>query len=170
MKQAPILSEEALKTLLADAPVEMVAAEQNSDESVPTSVVAEVIENVAPVEPSAEAIALEALKVEFEAYKAEAELKLADLEAKVSETDELKNIVAGQLLRMRVALKLGAVDCVAMSAGEVVKEFNATSTQFMKALPVGSVVPVEKEEEPLKAIQSSLDESSYRSLGFGTKK
>jgi hypothetical protein len=92
------------------------------------------------------------------------------LEAKVTETDDLKKIVAGQLLRMRVALSLGAVDCDAMSASEVAREFNSTSAQFMKALPVGSVVPVEKEEEPKQAIQSSLDESSYRSLGFGTKK
>jgi len=168
MKQAPILSEEALKTLLADAPVEMVAAEQNSDESVPASVVAEVIENVAPVEPSAEAVALEALKVEFEAYKAEAELKLADLEAKVSETDELKNIVAGQLLRMRVALSLGAVNCNAMSASEVAKEFHSTSANFMK-LPVGSVVPVEKEEATTKkesVVPDSIVAGHYKSLGF----
>jgi len=71
---------------------------------------------------------------------------------------------------MRVGLSLAAVDFSEMKAADVVKEFNSISAQFMKAIPVGSVVPEDRENGEVHIpIISSHDESLFKSVGFGSK-
>jgi len=169
-----ILSEEALRTLLADAPTEENLEGVDPDKIASTEAPTEAQSQEQPSE-------LDALRGEFEKFKAEAELKVTDLEAatealQVELADAngsvvaMKDIIAGQIKRMRVGLSLAAVDFSEMKAADVVKEFNSISAQFMKAIPVGSVVPEEKESQVGKvAIATSIDESKFRALGFGVK-
>jgi len=168
-----ILSEEALRTLLADAPTEenlegVDPDKISSDEAKP--------EAQSQEQPSE----LDALKGEFEKFKAEAELKVTDFEAaaealqvELAEANgsivAMKDIIAGQIKRMRVGLSLAAVDFSEMKAADVVKEFNSISAQFMKAIPVGSVVPEETSTKKATVITDSLDEGKFRALGFKVK-
>lgn len=172
-KKATILSEEALRTLLADAPTE-----ENLEGVDPDKIASDVATPEAVTQEPSE---LDALKGEFEKFKAEAELKVTDLEAaaealQVELADAngsvvaMKDIIAGQIKRMRVGLSLAAVDFSEMKAADVVKDFNSISAQFMKAIPVGSVVPEDKESKVGNvAIATSIDEGKFRSLGFGVK-
>lgn len=165
-----ILSEEALRTLLADAPTEENLEGVDPDKIASDEAKPEAQSQEQPSE-------LDALKGEFEKFKAEAELKVTDLEAatealQVELADAngsvvaMKDIIAGQIKRMRVGLSLAAVDFSEMKAAEVVKEFNNISAQFMKAIPVGSVVPEETSNKKATVITDSLDEGKFRALGF----
>jgi hypothetical protein len=53
------------------------------------------------------------------------------------------------------------------SIDALVTEYENTAESFMRALPVGSVVPEPKvEDKKEKAVNSSVEASAYKSLGF----
>lgn len=80
---------------------------------------------------------------------------------------ELKDIVVDQISKMRLALKVAAVDMSSWDAKAVVIEYSSVSESFMKALPVGSVVPTKTKENKVESpVRTSLDASNIKSLGF----
>jgi len=106
---------------------------------------------------------------EFEAFKVTSESAIKALEEKlvVAEAGDgsLKAIVINQIGRMRLALGYGAMDLSKADAAAVVAEFNSTGAVFLEKMPVGSVVPQEK-EKPAQAIVSNHDASAITSLGW----
>lgn len=116
--------------------------------------------------PLIEAHALEISQLQdgFAAERATLEAKVTEVEASMA---GLKEIVAGQVSRMRIGLKLAAVDMTTWTPAALVTEFENISDAFMKAIPVGSVVPKETSNvQKDKAIADSHDVSAFKSLGF----
>ena len=105
-----------------------------------------------------------------QAVNADLTAKLAEAEAKATQievgAEALKTIVAGQVSKMRIGLRFAAVDMSKFSIDALVTEYENTASAFMKALPVGSVVPEPKVENKEKAVNSSVEASAYKSLGF----
>lgn len=64
----------------------------------------------------------------------------------------LKQIVAGSLSTMRVALSLGKVDLSTMSAETLVAEHAAMSTQFTESFKVGGVAQASSSDETVKPV------------------
>lgn len=174
MKKKAMLSEEALALMLSAteeeaASEETVQAAETKEPEIP---------EVTEPEAADEAPAFDAFQKDFDEFKSEAESKITEAEAKVTEAEaklaevteaaaELKSIVADQISKMRLALKLPPVDLSAMSTETVVAEFHNTKESFVKALPVGSVVPEKKEEKKVEMpVATSLDVSKIKTLGF----
>ena len=177
MKTKPVLSQEALQALIKPlATTETLVPEATVVVSdVPATVVAEtevtLVETVAKAEFDAVTSELTALKASSEtSLKGLADELLATTtalaEAEALST-EMKEILVGQVSRMRIGLGLAAVDMSKFSAKAVVEEYASASESFMK-LPVGSVIPKEDNTPVVapNAIQTSIDASAIKSLGF----
>lgn len=167
-----VLSEEALKVVLKSE-----AAPEPKAEDVLKKDDAQVVEpkaNEEVIEDLSAEDKLIALQEEFDKFK-------ADVSAAAEETDKahteamstlessvkgLKEIVSGQVSRMRVGLGMSAIDMAEFSSESLLTEFEAISEKFM-ALPVGPVVPVAQEESKVEqVVASSADESAISALGF----
>jgi len=169
-----ILSEAALQAMMTtgDDPVVEPTAETPVVE--PAVVEPELSETVdeAKIPDPMDALQAELSEVRANAKVVEEDLtaKLAEAEAKVAEieasAEALKTIVAGQVSKMRIGLRFAAVDMSKFSIDALVTEYENTAEAFMKALPVGSVVPEPKVEKKEKAVNSSVEASAYKSLGF----
>jgi len=168
-----ILSEAALQAMMAtDESVEQPTAEQLAEMEATTEVTPEAVEDDKEEDNCEEETAKVILDLEA-AQAANADLagKLAEAEAKASQievgAEALKTIVAGQVSKMRIGLRFAAVDMSKFSIDALVTEYENTAESFMKALPVGSVVPEPKvENKQEKAVNSSVEASAYKSLGF----
>ena len=169
-----ILSEAALQAMMTtgDDPVVEPTAETPAVE--PVVVEPEATETVdgAEIPDPMDALQAELSEVRANAKAVEEDLtaKIAEAEAKLTEmeasTQALKDIVAGQVSKMRIGLRFAAVDMSKFSIDALVTEYENTAEAFMKALPVGSVVPEPKVEKKEKAVNSSVEASAYKSLGF----
>jgi len=169
-----ILSEAALQAMMTtgDDPVVEPTAETPAVE--PVVVEPEATETVdgAEIPDPMDALQAELSEVRANAKAVEEDLtaKIAEAEAKLTEmeasTQALKDIVAGQVSKMRIGLRFAAVDMSKFSIDALVTEYENTAEAFMKALPVGSVVPEPKAEKKEKAVNSSVEASAYKSLGF----
>ena len=171
MKKKTLLSAAALQTLLTPtAEGEVLAPEATvaTPEPVVPAAVPEVVVDTQ---------AIEALQTQFDAFKLEAEAASTLLQEKLAAAEatnlivkagasDLKDIVVSQVARMRLGLKIAAVDMTNWTPEAVVQEFHATSESFMKALPVGSVIPKEDPKAVDKVIATSIDQSAFKSLGF----
>jgi len=167
-----ILSEAALQAMMAtgDEPVVEPTAED------PAVVEPAVVEPEAKVETEEIPDPMDALQAELSEVRAEAKAvkedlttKLAEAEAKAAEieagAEALKTIVAGQVSKMRIGLRFPAADMSKFSIDALVTEYENTAESFMRALPVGSVVP-EPKVEKANPVQSSHDAGSFKALGF----
>jgi serine phosphatase RsbU (regulator of sigma subunit) len=168
MKKKAMLSEEALAAMLSaeEGTVASTEVVEATDSEQPVESKDEIVE-----EAKDEVPAFDAYQKDFDEFKAEAEARLEAAELNASEVikaaDELKEIVASQISKMRLALKLPVVDLASMSTETIVAEFHNTKDAFMKALPVGSVVPEKKEEKKMETpVATSLDASKIATLGF----
>jgi len=168
-----ILSEAALQAMMTtgDDPVVEPTAETPAVE--PVVVEPEATETVdgAEIPDPMDALQAELSEVRANAKAVEEDLtaKIAEAEAKLTEmeasTQALKDIVAGQVSKMRIGLRFAAVDMSKFSIDALVTEYENTAEAFMKALPVGSVVP-EPKVEKTNPISSSHDAGSFKALGF----
>lgn len=177
-----ILSEAALQALMLTA--EDTVIETEASEQTEQTVEVEAAESTEAVEPEAETAEtaetdvtatlqeeLTELQAAIETERVDMQAKLAEAEAKVTAVEAaaqgLKDIVAGQVSKMRIGLRFAPADMTALSAGALVTEFENTAEAFMKALPVGSVVP-ENTVKPKaeQVVNSSVEASAYKSLGF----
>jgi len=181
MKKKVMLSEEALKTLLSTE--ETVPLVPKAEGTTP-----EVLPEAPTTAPEAEDTDTQA---EFEAFKATAEAEKVELTEKLTHAEavnvelteklaasdaakilltagasDLKEIVIGQISKMRIGLSLAAVDMAKWTFEAVVTEFNSTSESFMKSINVGSVIPEEKTAKAETAIPNSHAASEFKSLGF----
>lgn len=165
-----MLSAEALKSLLATAETETPVVEASAEDVKVTLPEVEVEKPIDTAAVDTLQAQFDAFKVETEAAATEAKEKLAAAEAAVAEVTAnasvLKDIVVGQISRMRLGLKIAAVDMASWSIKAVVEEFNSTSESFMKALPVGSVIPKEENKPVEKAVENNHQAASIKSLGF----
>lgn len=109
---------------------------------------------------------IKALTEEVEALKAEAITTDAKIKAAEAVADDFRTIVVGQIGQMRCALSLADVDMGKWTGAAVLKEFEATSESFQKALPVGSVVPEPSAQKTEQKTPSSLDVAAKAALGF----
>ncbi len=92
------------------------------------------------------------------------EVLASALTAKVEAADKLAKIVASQISTMRTALSLTAVDLSEFSADNIVREYEAVTGTFIKAFPVGGVVP--KAVEVKKEVTGRDEIRNYAALGF----
>jgi len=92
------------------------------------------------------------------------EVLASALTAKVEAADKLAKIVASQISTMRTALSLTAVDLSEFSADNIVREYEAVTGTFIKAFPVGGVVP--KATEIKKEVAGRDEIRNYAALGF----
>jgi hypothetical protein len=168
-----ILSEAALQAMMTagDEPVVEPTAEVPVAEPAVVEPEAAETENEVEIPDPMEALQAELSEVREAAKTREAEMvaNLAEAEAKLTEmeasTQALKDIVAGQVSTMRIGLRFAAVDMSKFSIDALVTEYENTAEAFMKALPVGSVVP-EPKVEKTSPISSSHDAGSFKALGF----
>lgn len=191
MKKKTMMSKEALALIVGaeeSAPAE--DTQELSEETVAEEVVeteAEATEGEEVTEPETEAeeevptvlaSEMEAVQKELEDLKAESTETIKDLEAKVEEagdsvkaieeaSENMKKIVVAQVSIMRNAMSVAAVDMTGWTVEAVVTEFNSISESFKKSYRPGSVVPEQVDNKnEAKAINSSVDASAYKSLGF----
>ena len=116
----------------------------------------------------------EMLQTELDETKALHAQALEDLAAEAVELatkntadlDKLKEIVAGQITRMRTALKFADADMSDWAVDALVVEYDSTKDAFMKALPVGSVIPSKDTNKQESPVVTSLDASKLKSLGI----
>lgn len=156
----PDLSPEALAQVVPE-PTPVV--EPVAEETVPTVIEEPVVDVAAQLSEE-----ITKLKTDLAATAELLAAKDQEIANAMASADGLKNIVVAQITKMRVALSLAAVDMSSWDAEAVATEYVSVAGSFAK-FPVGSVV-TKTEEVESKAVQSSLDESAYRSLGFGIKK
>lgn len=185
MKKKTLLDEAGLKALLGKTEVSAEASDMPDKQLESEAAEAEEkdLEAVVPdkQDKQEDVDDLTTLAADFEAYKLEAaareedldreltalkEAHAAELAAANEAVDELKDIVAGQVARMRVALSLAAVDMKDFDPKAVATEYHGTADKFMKALPVGSVIPDGKDNKTADAGPSRSEASAYKSLGF----
>ncbi len=179
MKKKTVLSKEALGQLLGrdgnvsaeenipKAEEEVQVEVEASEEVVSEEVTPEVVDfEVQLTEAKETIVSLEAKAVEVqEGFEAQLAEKDAAVEASKVDLNSMKGIVVAQISQMRVALSISDVDMSEWKAADVLKEYESTSSAFMKALPVGSVVPEENGERKAEVV-SSHDVSAHKSLGF----
>lgn len=162
------LSEEALQVLVASSEVPE-KPEVKAEEIAGT--VEEAVDPTVELQASFDAYKVQAedkeniLKASVEAKDAEIAAKVEEISALQESIKAMSDIIGGQLVKMRTALSLGAVDCTKMSAKELVDTYAVTAGQFAKSLPVGGVAKTEEVKKEA-AIASSHDASGYKSLGF----
>ena len=166
-----MLSEEALKVLLK--PVETTAEGVPPVVDIPaTPEAAETPNEETPYPTVALTAEIEKLKAEAAGMTdklaaeltAEKDQHVAEIAAANAAITGLKGIVVDQISKMRIGLNFAAVDMADFSAEALVTEFNSISEKFMKALPVGSVIPERQEKKEEK--MTSLDLAAINSLGF----
>jgi hypothetical protein len=188
MKKA--LSEEALKALFTEEEKTNASEGANAEGNINTETLTEEeIAAAAALKKEEEAAAAAAAAEETDenelATMLQAELdetknlhaqEISDLEVAATElaetnqkqVDSLKEIIVGQIAKMRIALNFAAVDMSILEVSAVVTEYKSTMKSFMKSLPVGSLT--EKDDGTTETpVASSLDASKLKALGI-TKK
>lgn len=143
---AQVEAEAAAAKILADAAAAKLAAD-------------------ADLQTQLDAAAAELVEKDAEIAKLKADA-VTDQEAHAVVADGLKAILVGQVSAMRVGLKLAEVDMSAMAVGDVLREHKAVSASFVKAFPVGGVIPEKKEEVKKEAVDSREFVQSIAALGF----
>lgn len=148
--------------LAADLEAENAAAKEPEGDLSPEAVqLAELTAEVDVLKESIEATAT-AHAAELEALNTSNEEKLR---VAVGASDTMKGILCGQIDKMRIALGLQAVDHSEFTAESILTEFNTKVEAFNK-LPVGSVIPETTNKQTAKNVQTNIDESNRRSVGW----
>lgn len=179
MKKKVMLDEAGLKALLANKeskaapeakdkkPVEATETVENTEVEAAKVDTTEEKDEVAELTAEIEKLKVDAAEIEAKhaealaAKEKEMEDALAALQAPMK---EMQAIISDQISSMRVGLSLTAVDLSDLKPEALIAEFNNICEKFMKAIPVGSLIP--EQVEKTEAAMSSLDEAGIRGLGF----
>ncbi len=178
MKTKKVMSKEALELLFteettAEDTVEVEeTAEEASEETAEETTEETTSEETA--EDTDDSKLAELVQAEFDDYRLTTDAETTELKEKLEASeakydtalDGLKDIVVGQIAKMRTALNIAKVDMSDWDIDAVVAEYDSTKDAFVKALPVGSVIPEKKEKKTKNPVSSSLDASNVKSLGF----
>ena len=152
--------EDAAAAADAQAAQDAQSAQESSEENTEDEVTIESL-------TAAHTEAIENLNAEHKDSTQVLEDKLTDMEAAHAEESQgLKDIVVTQISKMRIALQIAAVDMSDWKVEAVITEFDSVKDSFMKALPVGSVIPKKEDVEKEAAVMNSHDASSFKALGF----